>query len=120
MWISLHLNMSLIDFKEGDYYGAANFAEKAIEREQTAKGYFRLGNAMHALAEYKEAITAFKKGLELEPTSVGIKKALRESLKINKKINNNHGQQYKRAGGYFIKIKYPAVEPYAGRGYFCY
>lgn len=41
-----------------------------------AKGYIRLGAALHGLRKYDEAITAYNKGLEVEPTNETLKSSL--------------------------------------------
>lgn len=96
LFLSLHLNMSLIRFKQGDFKEAWSFAQKAVEKEPTVKGYFRLGNALVAQSEFKLAVDAFKKGLEIEPTSKPIKKALFEARKEVKRLNNQQKNMFQQ------------------------
>ena len=43
------------------------------------KGYSRLGGAYHGLRNYTEASTAYRKGLELDPSNQACKTGLEET-----------------------------------------
>lgn len=49
---------------------------------------------MVALTEYKDAIAAFKKGLEIEPESVGLKKGLRTTIQTKNKLEAKKKQAF--------------------------
>ncbi|KAG8852335.1 hypothetical protein FRB91_006589 [Serendipita sp. 411] len=58
----------------GDHNMAVADAEKAIEVDpKFVKAYHRLGHAHYCLKSYKEAASAFGKGLELEPNNANLK-----------------------------------------------
>ncbi|KAJ3354232.1 Hsp90 cochaperone [Entophlyctis luteolus] len=62
------------------YSKALSDAEEAIKISPSwAKGYSRKGAALHGLGNYKGAVEAYKKGLELEPTNAAMKKSLQEA-----------------------------------------
>ncbi|KAJ3353854.1 Hsp90 cochaperone [Entophlyctis luteolus] len=62
------------------YTKALSDAEEAIKISPSwAKGYSRKGAALHGLGNYKGAVEAYKKGLELEPANAAMKKSLQEA-----------------------------------------
>lgn len=74
--------------RSGAYVSAGKFAEALHDSESCiqlkpdwAKGYSRKATAHYCLREYKEAIVACKKGLELEPGNAALKKSLEDTEK---------------------------------------
>ena len=71
-----------------DYTRALDDANTVIRmKPQWAKGYSRLGLAMHRLKKYEEAIEAYEMGLKLEPENDLIKKGL-SSVKVAQSHNS--------------------------------
>jgi len=60
-----------------DHQKAVEDAEKAIEVDSKfIKAYSRLGHAHYSLGDYTSASTAFRKGLELDPSNANLKAGL--------------------------------------------
>lgn len=80
LYLGLNLNLSLIYLKQKEYQKAIQFANDAIAKEKTAKGLFRLGNALEAKGDIEEAVDSFKEAIQLDGGSVEVKKALKSAL----------------------------------------
>jgi len=61
-------------------------AQKCVDlKADWSKGYFLLGSALVALSRFAEAVPAFKKSLDLDPTNADLKKKLQEADELKKK-----------------------------------
>mmetsp|Transcript_7123 Transcript_7123/g.26200 ORF Transcript_7123/g.26200 Transcript_7123/m.26200 type:complete len:412 (+) Transcript_7123:61-1296(+) len=73
-----YANRSACFLKLGQHEKALEDAMTCVELDPGyVKGWFRKGLALHALARYGEAISAFGKAIELEPTNKQAKDAVR-------------------------------------------
>jgi len=62
-----------------DWSKALNDAKKTVElKPDWAKGYGRLGAALHGMNRFPEAEKAYEDGLKLEPNNAALKKGLDE------------------------------------------
>lgn len=76
----LYSNRSACQAKVGNWDSALNDALKCVElKPDFVKGYSRLGGAYHGLRNYTEASTAYRKGLELDPSNQACKTGLEET-----------------------------------------
>jgi tetratricopeptide (TPR) repeat protein len=74
---TLHANISLCLGKMSRWTEAIAHAKQAAEIDLTyVKGWYRLGQARNAVKEYKEAILAFEKALNIEPQNTVLMKEL--------------------------------------------
>ncbi|KAJ3186783.1 hypothetical protein HK101_009602 [Irineochytrium annulatum] len=63
-----------------DYVKALEDAEETVKLNPSwAKGYSRQGAAYYGLARYKEAVDAYKAGVQLEPANAQLKKGLEDA-----------------------------------------
>ncbi|KIM85463.1 hypothetical protein PILCRDRAFT_66916 [Piloderma croceum F 1598] len=64
----------------GDHTLAVNDAEAAIKVDPSfVKAYSRLGHAQYTLGDYSAAASAFRRGLELDPSNANLKSGLTNS-----------------------------------------
>ncbi|KAJ3040339.1 Hsp90 cochaperone [Rhizophlyctis rosea] len=76
----LYSNRSACYASLKDYQKALEDAEKTVQtKPDWAKGYSRNGAALYGLGRYEEAVAAYKKGLELEPSNAQMKKGLEDA-----------------------------------------
>ncbi|KII93702.1 hypothetical protein PLICRDRAFT_401962 [Plicaturopsis crispa FD-325 SS-3] len=62
---------------KGDHLSAVGDAEKAIEVDPSfSKAYHRLGHAQYSLSDYTAAASAFRRGLEHDPSNANLKSGL--------------------------------------------
>ena len=73
-------NRSACYFTMGKFPEALQDAEACIRlKADWPRGYLRKGKALHELKRYNEAVTAFKAGLQLDPSSEPLQSALKNS-----------------------------------------
>lgn len=66
-------NRAAAHSQAGDHLKAIDDANKAKELDENfAKAYSRLGHAYFSLGRYSEAVTAYEKGVELDPNVSGL------------------------------------------------
>lgn len=88
----LYSNRSAAKASLKDYTGALEDAKKCVELSPAwAKGYSRLGAAHHGLEQWDEAISAYEKGLELDPNSEQLKNAMEEATDAKMKSKSPFG-----------------------------
>ena len=77
----LYSNRSACRCALGEYEGALADAEECIQQAPSwAKGYARLGAALHGLHRLDDAVRAYESGLKLDPTSAALSDGLRDAL----------------------------------------
>ncbi|KAG6451944.1 hypothetical protein O3G_MSEX007375 [Manduca sexta] len=75
----LFSNRSAAYAKSGNYTAALKDAEQTVAINPTwSKGYSRMGSALAFLGRREEAIAAYEKGLELEPSNHQLAESLKE------------------------------------------
>lgn len=75
--VAVYLNLSLISFKASEFSKAADFAEKAMQREpNTLKAYYRRGQANLSLKNWEAAILDLEFGMNMDASNVEIKRLL--------------------------------------------
>lgn len=96
----LYSNRSASHAAVGDWMEADADARKCLSLQGNwAKGYVRLGDALHGLQKYEEALKAYKDGLKIEPENTTLKNAIagiendrshkiEEDTNIQKEIEN--------------------------------
>lgn len=83
-------NRSAAYLSLNDHENALKDAEECINRKSDwAKGYARKGAALHAQRQYDDAIAAFEKGLEFEPTNGACLTGKDEVVKAKSAATNN-------------------------------
>ncbi|KAJ3052160.1 hypothetical protein HK097_006806 [Rhizophlyctis rosea] len=76
----LYSNRSACYASLREYERALEDAEKTVSlKADWAKGYSRVGAALYGLGRNEEAVEAYKKGLEIEPTNAVLKKGLQDA-----------------------------------------
>lgn len=76
----LYSNRSACKASLKDYEGALEDAQKVVElKPDWPKGYSRLGGAYAGLRQWKDAKTAYEKGLQLDPDNTGLKNGMEEA-----------------------------------------
>ncbi|KAF9133053.1 hypothetical protein BGW39_010743 [Mortierella sp. 14UC] len=81
----------------GDHQNAITDSLKAAEVDPSySKAYSRLGHAYFSVGKYKEAVTAYEKGLTLEPNNVTMKSSLATA---RTKARDNEVTPAPRSGG---------------------
>mmetsp|Transcript_2032 Transcript_2032/g.3172 ORF Transcript_2032/g.3172 Transcript_2032/m.3172 type:complete len:580 (+) Transcript_2032:75-1814(+) len=76
----LYSNRSAAEASLEDYEAAKASADKCVElKPEWAKGYSRLGAALHGLGEYDEAIQAYEGGLARDPDNEQLKSGLEDA-----------------------------------------
>lgn len=94
----LYSNRSAAYASLGKGTEALSDAEKCVELMPTwAKGYSRLGAAHILVGRYKEAMKAYRAGLEIEPENAGLLKGL-EDLKVSLRKGEAPETQQQQAG----------------------
>ncbi|ORZ08037.1 hypothetical protein BCR41DRAFT_149922 [Lobosporangium transversale] len=87
----------------GDHQNAIKDSLKAAEVDPSySKAYSRLGHAYFSVGKYKEAVTAYEKGLELEPNNPTMKSSLntaRTKARDNEVAPSARGSPGAGAGG---------------------
>ena len=77
-------NLSLVEKNMGNVEAARVVAEQATQTDKSyIKGWWRLGQALSVLHRHKEALEAFEKAKELEPSN---KALLKECEKVKKTV----------------------------------
>ncbi|ORX44959.1 TPR-like protein [Hesseltinella vesiculosa] len=72
-----YFNSAAAYSQQGDHQKAVDDAKKAAEIDPSySKAYSRMGHAYFCLEKYDEAVTAYEKGLELDPNNQTIKSSL--------------------------------------------
>lgn len=90
----LHSNLSLCQFKLGQFGKARDSGIKATElNPASTKAWYRLGQACMQLGELEDSREAFGKILELQPDSVSARTALKQVNSRLKDLNNKLGQR---------------------------
>ncbi|XP_048879781.1 FK506-binding protein-like [Brienomyrus brachyistius] len=90
----LHSNLSLCQLRLGKPARARHSSSKAVELDPSnAKAWYRLGQACSQVGELGLAQGAFKKVLELQPSSPSAQKALREVKAREKDLDIKLGQK---------------------------
>lgn len=78
----LFSNRSAAHAKAGNYWAALEDANKTVSLNPSwSKGYSRKGSALAYLGKHEEAIAAYEKGLELEPSNQQLASGLAEVKK---------------------------------------
>ncbi|CAO3611230.1 unnamed protein product [Cunninghamella blakesleeana] len=93
--------------QQGDHQKAVEDAKKAVEIDpKYSKAYSRMGHAYFCLDKFEEAVTAYEKGLELDPNNATLKSSLAtakskiEGQSLDRSANNNtRGMPGAGAGG---------------------
>jgi tetratricopeptide (TPR) repeat protein len=75
------LNMARIDSERNDLHGAVQVLSSLPDGDQTAKTEYALGATYDQLKQPKQAITAYRKSLALEPDNLDVERALAQSLR---------------------------------------
>eukprot|EP00997_Jenningsia_sp_PLL12_P007306 NODE_3917_length_716_cov_68.788606_g3307_i0.p1 GENE.NODE_3917_length_716_cov_68.788606_g3307_i0~~NODE_3917_length_716_cov_68.788606_g3307_i0.p1 ORF type:complete len:192 (-),score=87.25 NODE_3917_length_716_cov_68.788606_g3307_i0:139-690(-) len=90
---SCYLNIAAAATKTGYHQKAVENCNKALEiKKDSAKAYFRKGQALSAKQDYEDARAALKKALEIAP---GDKAIERELVALQKKVDQ-HKQKEKK------------------------
>lgn len=90
----LHCNLSLCQFKLGQFDKSRNSSIKAAElNPKSTKAWYRLGQACMQLGELEESRIAFGKILELQPDSASARTALKQVNSKLKDLNSKLGQR---------------------------
>lgn len=65
-----------------NFTAALDDAKKCVSlKSDWAKGYQRLGAAHHGLRDYEEAVEAYEKGLQIDPTNASLKESMAAAQK---------------------------------------
>jgi stress-induced-phosphoprotein 1 len=98
----LYSNRSAAHAKAEEWDDALKDADKTVELNPSwARGYSRKGAALHGLAMFDEAITAYKKGLELEPGSASFTTAISEAEKAKQAEKVDSNQIFNQFAAFF-------------------
>ena len=103
----LYSNRSAAYARLHKYSEALADAEKAVKlKPDWSRGYCRLGAAHLGLGQLDEAVTAYKKGLEFDPSDEGLKAGLvncERSSDKKKKYDLNDGYKWRKYGKKHVK-----------------
>jgi len=94
------------------YSKALEDATKVVElKPDWAKGWSRKGAALHGKGDYKAAVEAYSKGLELEPNNEACKKGLEEAKALQENMSNPFGKIF--GPDVWVKIRMnPKLAPF--------
>jgi len=89
----LYSNRSASYAKLNKWENAFEDAKKCVDlNPKWAKGYSRLGAALHGLGKLKEAAMAYKQGLEIEPNNEVMRQGLQDVTVAATRPNDQMGQ----------------------------